>query len=129
MSDDALIRSLIGRAAHLADEGAPEDYRSLYTHDATWTFGASSQTGVEEIVEAARKRRAEGVSGPGTHTRHLVVPLHVEVDGDKATAASYFLFLGDTSTTPTLKVFGLYADEFVRTPDGWRISRRVSRAG
>ncbi|WP_051752620.1 nuclear transport factor 2 family protein [Streptosporangium amethystogenes] len=127
--DHALIRDLVGRAAHLADEGTPDDYRTLYTHDATWTFGASTQNGIEEIVAATRQRRAEGVSGPGTATRHLVVPLHVTVDGDTADAVSYFLFFGDTTSAPVVRVFGVYADELTRTPGGWRIYRRVSRVG
>ncbi|MEV0595523.1 nuclear transport factor 2 family protein [Nonomuraea cavernae] len=127
--DHVLIRDLIGRAAHLADEGTPDDYRTLYTPDATWTFGTSAQEGVDEIVEATRLRRAEGVSGPGTATRHLVVPLHVTVDGDTATAVSYFLFFTDTTSTPVVRVFGVYTDELARTPEGWRIHRRVSRAG
>lgn len=126
-TDDASIRSLIGRAAFLADEGSPEDYRGLYTDDATWTFGGSKQTGIEEIVAATRQRRAEGVSGPGTGTRHLVVPLTVAVDGDSATAVSYFLFFGNVGAVPEVRMFGVYADELVRTPKGWRIRNRVSR--
>jgi hypothetical protein len=127
--DDAQIRSLLGRAAHLADEGTPEDYRTLYTPDATWSMGGSTQTGVEEIVAATRQRRSQGVSGPGTGTRHFVVPMHVTVEGDKASAVSYFLFLGDTATAPVVKLFGVYTDDLVRTAAGWRIARRVSRAG
>lgn len=125
--DDVLIRSLIGRAAHLGDEGAPDDYRTLYTDDATWTFGDATQSGVDAIVEGTRQRRAEGVSGPGTNTRHLVVPLHVAVDGDAATAVSYFLFFANTSSVPEVRMFGVYDDELVRTAQGWRIRRRVSR--
>ncbi|MFC0863198.1 nuclear transport factor 2 family protein [Sphaerimonospora cavernae] len=128
-NDDLLIRGLIGHAARLADEGDPDDYRTVYTHDATWTLGESSQSGIEEIVANARRLRAGGVSGPGTATRHLVVPLEVTVDGDTATAVSYFLFFADTDSAPTARMFGVYTDEFVRTLDGWRIRRRVSRAG
>lgn len=127
--DDALIRSLIGRAAHLGDEGEPDDYRTLYTDDAVWTFGETTQTGVEEIVAGTRQRRAEGVSGPGTDTRHLVVPLHVSIDGDTGSAVSYFVFFANTSTAPQARVFGVYEDEFARTEQGWRIRRRVSRRG
>jgi hypothetical protein len=125
--DDVLIRSLIGRAAYLADEGTPDDYRTLYTNDATWSFGGSTQTGVDEIVEGTRQRRAEGVSGPDTNTRHLVVPLHIDVDGDMARAVSYFLFFADISTVPVVRVFGVYEDDLVRTPEGWRFRHRASR--
>ena len=125
--DDSLIRSLIGRAAHLADEGTPEEYRPLYTEDASWSFAGDTQSGVDAIVQGARQRRAAGVSGPGTDTRHLVVPLHVSVDGDRAKAVSYFLFFGNTATVPEVRVFGVYEDDLVRTADGWRLQCRVSR--
>jgi ketosteroid isomerase-like protein len=127
--DDAAIRSLIGRAAHLADEGGPDDYRAIYTADATWMLGGGQQNGIEEIVAATAKRRTEGVSGPGTGTRHFVMPLHVSVDGDRATAVSYFLFLGDTAGAPVIKVFGVYTDGLVRTAQGWRINNRATQMG
>ncbi|GIH06702.1 hypothetical protein Rhe02_47690 [Rhizocola hellebori] len=125
--DDALIRSLIGRAAHLGDEGEPDDYRTLYTDDAVWTMGESTQTGIEAIVEATRQRRLQKVSGPGTDSRHLVVPLHVSTNGDTASAVSYFLFFVNVATVPTVKMFGVYEDELARLPVGWRIRRRLSR--
>ncbi|HEY0448807.1 nuclear transport factor 2 family protein [Actinophytocola sp.] len=126
---DAAIRSLLGLAARVGDEGEPDDYRRLYTPDATWTMGDTRQVGVEQIVAAARERRAEGVSGPGTATRHLVVPLHVDVTADSATAVSYFLFMGDTATAPSIKLFGTYRDELVRTADGWRLRGREATLG
>ncbi len=125
--DDALIRSLIGRAAHLGDEGEPDDYRDLYTADATWSMGESTQTGIEAIVEATRQRRVQKVSGPGTDTRHLVVPLHVNTEGDTGTAISYFLFFVNVATIPEVRMFGVYEDALVRTPAGWRIRHRLSR--
>jgi ketosteroid isomerase-like protein len=127
--DEVLIRSLIGRAANIGDEGAPDDYRGVYTDDATWTMGEVCQTGIAEIVAAAKQRRENSVSGPGTDTRHLVVPMHVTVHGDTATAVSYFLFLANTSGTPVMKVFGVYTDELARVPAGWRLRHRVARAG
>lgn len=121
--DDIAIRNLVGLTALLGDEGEPEEYRSVYTRDATWCMGGSTQSGAEEIVAAAAGRRAEGVSGPGTGTRHLVVPLHVEVTGDAANAVSYFLFLAGTA----IRTAGTYRDELVRTSEGWRIhSRQVT---
>jgi hypothetical protein len=32
-----------------------------------------------------------------------------------------------SSGTPPLTIFGTYADRFVRTPDGWRISARTDQ--
>jgi hypothetical protein len=123
--DDAAIRNLLGRTALLGDEGAPEDYRQVYTPDATWRMGATEQTGADEIVAAAATRRATGTSGPGTATRHLVVPLQIEVAGNRARAVSYFAFLSGTVIATT----GAYRDELIRTEQGWRISRRDITSG
>lgn len=126
-TDDSEIRALITRAALLADEGSIDDYHLVYSPDATWTMGASTQSGLEEIQASSRQRRETGTTGPGAKSRHIVTPLHVTVDGDAATAVSYLLFLTGTDVTPTIKKFAVYDDEFVRTHSGWRILRRVNR--
>jgi hypothetical protein len=118
--DDAAIRNVIGLTAYLGDQGAPEDYRKVYAPDATWRLGEAIQSGADEIVAAAATRRAEGVSGPGTGTRHLVTPLTIEVTGDTATSVSYFMFLSGTA----IATAGTYHDELARTGQGWRITRR-----
>jgi len=83
-------------------------------------MGTIEQAGADEIVAAAAGRRADGTSGPGTGTRHLVIPLLVEVSGDSARTVSFFAFLAGTAIT----VAGTYRDELIRTGQGWRISRR-----
>jgi hypothetical protein len=123
--DDAAIRNLLGLTALLGDEGAPQGYRRVYASDAIWRMGTVEQAGADEIVAAAAERRADGTSGPGTGTRHLVIPMQVEVAGDSARAVSYFAFLAGTAIT----VAGTYRDELIRTSQGWRISRREIAAG
>jgi hypothetical protein len=118
--DDAAIRNLLGLTALLGDEGAPQDYRRVYASDATWRMGTIEQTGADEIVAAAAARRADGTSGPGTGTRHLVIPMRVEVTGGSARTVSYFVFLAGTAIT----VAGTYRDELIRTSAGWQISKR-----
>ena len=123
--DDAAIRNLLGLTALLADEGAPEDYRRVYAPGATWRMGAIEQTGADQIVAAAAERRANGISGPGTGKRHLVIPLWVEVTGDSARAVSYFAFLAGTTITLT----ATYRDELIRVDEGWQISAREVAQG
>ena len=118
--DDAAIRNLLGRTALLGDEGAPEDYRQVYAPEAVWRMGTVEQRGQDEIVAAAAARRASGISGPGTGTRHLLTPLVIEVSGDSASAVSYLAFLAGTSVA----VVSTYRDTLVRTSAGWRISER-----
>ena len=119
-ADDAAIRNVIGLTALLGDEGASEDYRKVYTPSARWQMGNAVAAGADEIVAAAAARRAEGVSGPGSGTRHFVTPLTVEVTGDTATAVTYYAFLRGASVAGS----GTYRDELARTEAGWQITRR-----
>jgi hypothetical protein len=47
----------------------------------------------------------------------------VEIDGDRATGVQHFIFIDQSSHAMRL---GWYSDEYVRTPDGWRIRRRTT---
>jgi len=128
-SDDSEIRALIARIAFLSDEGDIEEYGSVYTEDATWSAGAATNAGLAEIKASSAARRADGTTGPGSHNRHITIPVDVHVDGDRATAVSYFLFVGSVETAPQIKRFAVYDDTFVKTSDGWRCSSRTVRQG
>ena len=45
----------------------------------------------------------------------------VELDGDRATGKQHFIFVAQATHDMRL---GWYNDEYVRTPDGWRIRSR-----
>ena len=92
-----------------------------------WEFpGSATRHGRDDILADARERRAEGVTGPGSATRHVITTLAVTVDdpAGTATADSYWLFYRETTTAPVLFGIGHYHDT-VRSEDGaWRIARR-----
>ena len=137
VADELAIRNLLARFAQLAD-GDTDDltaYLGCLTEDAVWE-GAPGPDGVPNvrcghahILEGARARRAAGVQGPGTHTRHTITTIQIEVDGDAARGSSYYIFYGDTDHTPVLRSIGAYADEFRRTGSGWKLAHRVIRPG
>lgn len=122
--DDAAIRSLIARIAHLADTGDVEDYVDCFTAEARWDMPGGPRCGRTEIRSGSQERRAAGETGPGSATRHLVDTMAVNVDGDRARATSYFQFFIHTQTAPELRLMGQYDDHFVRTPAGWRVEHR-----
>ena len=100
----------------------------------TWTssrrtrygpFPAAPRRGRADIRAGAEARRAEGVTGPGSATRHVITNITVLVDGpDRAVADSYFLFMQNTTTAPTIFNMGAYHDRFARQGDVWRLARR-----
>ena len=73
---------------------------------------ANEKTGPRGDPRPAREeRRASGLQGPGTESRHVLTTIAVDVESDdRATARSYFMFFGSTSTTPTLRTMGQYDD-------------------
>jgi 3-phenylpropionate/cinnamic acid dioxygenase small subunit len=132
------IRNVLARLAHLADTGDTNEYVSLLTDDIVWSMppnpaiglAASERRGRDDIAAGQRDRSAAGLQGPGSNTLHTISTISVRFDSDDAaTAHSYFSFWGDTSTTPVVRSIGRYEDSFRRTPDGWRLARRVITFG
>jgi len=128
------IRNLIGRIAHLSDDGELEpDYISLFTEDGSWgsVEGGIRYNGREEILAAAKERRAQGRQGKGSGLLHFNVSLWISIDGpDDAHAQSYWAVVKaaeELGGAATVMGTGRYDDTFRRTPEGWKfLERRVT---
>jgi uncharacterized protein (TIGR02246 family) len=124
------IRNVIARLAILADQGDLDEYMDLFTEDAEWALPTGTRRGRADIRAGADQRRAEGITGPGSATRHVITSVTVRVDdGDTATADSYFLFLQNTTTSPTIFNMGWYHDAFASDGGTWRLARRAITLG
>jgi hypothetical protein len=86
--------------------------------------GRPSRVGREELGSAALEGRAAGRVGPGSRKYHVVIPGGVEVDGDRATCESRFLFIGHADEAPALLSVGRYHDRLRRSADGWQLMAR-----
>jgi 3-phenylpropionate/cinnamic acid dioxygenase small subunit len=127
------IRTLIDRVQQMVDMGELDEYLALFTDDAVWTNPGNAalgtppdeRSGKDAIRAGVIERRAAGVQGPGTNTRHFGSTMWVDHDGgDTAVTVSYFQYFTNTDTTPTLRTVGHYRHTVVRTPAGWKVSRR-----
>jgi uncharacterized protein (TIGR02246 family) len=139
-ADELAIRNIVARLTHLADTASSDDlneYASLFTADATWAMisnlspSPQERRGVEEILAAARERRAAGSQGPGSHIRHLISN-HVVVfeTVDTAHSRCYWQVFGETNSNQPVPIgMGEYQDEFVRAPHGWKLRRREVMMG
>ncbi len=130
LADELAIRNLVGRLAQLVDNGELDEYGQLVAEDAIIEAGNSLRRGRTEILQVARDRRESGMSGRGT-SRHVVTNTTVRIaeDGATATAESYFLFVRDTTTDPTLQHVGRYHDEFRYFDGTWQLARRQIHVG
>ena len=138
MNADAEIRTLLARIAQLADTGDLDEYLTCFTEDAVWAMPdnpavgmtANQKRGHSEILAGAQERRASGVQGPGTDTRHVLTTIAVNMESEeRATVRSYFLFVGTTSTAPTLRTMGQYDDVVVKGERGWQLAHRTITVG
>jgi uncharacterized protein (TIGR02246 family) len=130
LADELAIRNVLARVAQLADTGELEEYLTLFTEDAAWEMpGAPPRKGHADILRGATERRAANTQGPGTGTRHVLTTTAVWVDGDAATARSYWMFMTNTVERPTLSLMGQYDDTLARTDTGWRLARRAITMG
>ena len=60
-------------------------------------------------------------------TYHLVMNPIIHVNGDTAKSKSNWGFITRSEKDkPVFEMLGRYTDELVRTPDGWKFSRRVA---
>jgi len=141
LADELEIRNLVGELTQLADTVSDDEldrYLALFTKDATWavladgpSLGAQERKGHQEILEGVRERRAAGIQGPGTDTRHVVSTMVVSFETpDRAFVRCYWQYFTNTSSNaPVLGLMGEYRNTFVRTPQGWKLSRRELVAG
>jgi len=137
-SADGEIRTVLARIAQLADNGALDEYVTLFAEDAVWAMPenpsmgmpASEKRGRDEIRAGAEDRRASGVQGPGTETRHVLTTTAVTVESEtRATARSYFQFYASTASQPVLRNMGQYDDVLVRGEHGWQLQHRTITFG
>lgn len=129
---------MLSRLAHLADTGGTDEYISLLTDDIVWSMPsnpaiglpASERHGHDDIAAGQRERIAAGHQGAGSNTLHMISTISVRFQSDDAAIAhSYFTFWGDTATTPVVRSMGRYEDSLRRTPDGWKLARRIITFG
>jgi hypothetical protein len=129
MSDRDAIVELLAEAAWIFDHKQWDRMGEVFTPD-TDAYG---QQGLEALT--ASTIRYLGACGP---TQHLIGNHRVRVDGDTATVVSYVraFHCADSATGGPDRMerarpdqywdfLGEYRDTLVRTPAGWRISRRI----
>ena len=126
VADELEIRNLLARIAQGADDGDLKDYVQLFAEDGSWQGpDGGVRKGHADILASAQERRASGIQGPGTNTRHVVTNIVIQLNGDTATGKSYYQYYGNAQATPDVLRIGEYFDEFLRTPKGWKMAKRV----
>jgi uncharacterized protein (TIGR02246 family) len=115
--------NLVTDYAYHRDQFNAKEFAELFTEDASLTVVGQTWVGRDNI-----EKRIEGLK-TGSSIRHEMSTIRiVPIDDDNATGVSYATIYsapaGETSVSG-FALMGEYIDEFVRTADGWKISKRV----
>ena len=119
IADESEIRRTIAAYCHLIDDG---DFRRLaeeFTPDGSFAFGEQVATGRDALVAWFAKNQP-----PHRRGKHITTNIIVDIDGDRASARSDFLFLRRIDGVVATEAAGRYRDTFVRTDGRWMIQRR-----
>ena len=123
MRDADAIAALIYTYAERVDAGDLDGMAALFAH-ATYRSQVAEYSGSTELA-AVMKRRIRLHDGV-PRTKHVTTNLMINVDGDTATARSYFTVLQATSALPLQPIVaGRYHDRFVRAAGAWRFADRL----
>lgn len=117
------ITNVLAAFARLADEGTLGELGTLFAEDVEWSMTGTTWRGRTEVLAGLGSMRERGLAGPQSGNRHVLTNQEMYVDGDRATARSYFLLVN----SERILAIGAYQDELVREPGGWVIARREVR--
>lgn len=124
--EEACKRAMVGYCVH-ADHNDAEAFANVFAEDGAWVQGGGEEVrGRAALAQYIRNKSAKGL------TRHFMTNMLVDViDENRAKGVAYVMAIRDKDfegkglgkLQPPNGV-SEYQDEFVRTKDGWRISRR-----
>jgi uncharacterized protein (TIGR02246 family) len=126
VEDDLAIRRILVDYAAFLDGRDYDRYAALFAPDGSWTNATGAHQG-----RAAIRQMLAGTLGPaGAPNRanfHIISNPQVDVDGDRATATSRYLFvMRGSDGRPVPSLAGIYRDELVRRDGRWQIKARVA---
>jgi ketosteroid isomerase-like protein len=101
-------------------------YSQLFADDGEWMGNLGRAKGPAEI-QALLERTLEVYPDDSTRTLHLVDNPVIDVDGDRATAYSTWVYIErDENDKPFLSLIGHYDDVLTRVDGRWKFQRRVA---
>jgi hypothetical protein len=126
------VLATLHRYGHALDYGAEADWVDCFAAGAHYEIRELREGTVDRVrtydgqdelaVFAAGHTRA-----PERFHKHVVVDPVIAVDGDRATAVSYFMRLDHVDGERVVYAFGRYRDELMRGEDGqWRFALRIA---
>jgi uncharacterized protein (TIGR02246 family) len=124
--DEAAIQRLLNTYSQTASSGEWEAAAGTYAEDGVWDI---PHLGIRVEGRAeVRRQITEFFDTMMDYVLQINSPALIEVSGDRATARSGIRECGKAKgRMEGFEFLGLYEDELVRTPEGWRFAKRTFR--
>lgn len=118
--DRLALHELIARYAHLLDLGGVDRLGEIYTQDARFIVAALDVDirGLPALIEFFAATMAQMST-----VRHVITNVFTEATGNDTADLHAYLQIID-GATKTITTVGVYHDNCVRTPGGWRVAVR-----
>lgn len=129
LEDERDVLATMYRYAYALDYGVREDFLDCFTESGIWESRRQDErrtlmgryVGLAELAGFFDRH----THAPETWHKHLLSEPRVRVDGDNATAESYFWRTDEHAAEAYMPGFGRYKDRLIRCEDGrWRFSER-----
>jgi len=123
IEDRLALHELIARYAHLLDLGGTHRLGEIYTEDARFIVAALDVDiqGLQALIEFFGATMAQMST-----VRHVITNIFTEATGkDSADLHAYLQIIDGAAKAIT--TVGVYHDNCVRTPAGWRVAVRNVR--
>ena len=115
------IQQLYAKYNEAIDSGNAEAYAATYVPDGVFnTF-----TGKDALMGFVQqyKEKMNGLRNRHWNTNLIITP----TAGGGATGSVYLMLMNVSTQPPTISSVARYADELVKTPQGWRFKKRTTR--
>jgi uncharacterized protein (TIGR02246 family) len=102
-------------------------YAALFAADGQWKGALGTYKGPKEIQAAMEKIFTDAAADiPKGRNFHVMSNFIIDVQGDRATARSHFIFYKLDGSKPVAEVAGRYEDVLVRVGGAWKFQQRTA---
>lgn len=122
MTDEFAIQQLLSLYSDGCSRGDWDQVMATFLPDGVWEVPG---LGARHEGHAVIRKAMAGFVAQMDYFVQISAPAIIEVDGDRATARSTIRECGKfRGRDEALEVMGFYADELVRSAEGWKFARR-----
>jgi hypothetical protein len=127
IEDHMAIEQLLMEYGRSLDNRDFVTYSNLFAETGEWTGGFGSFRGPAAIKAAMEKTFEAAASDiPKGSNFHVLSNIIIDINGDRATASSKFLFVKMDKSKPDPVIAGRYEDVLIREKGVWKFLQRVA---